>query len=219
MSATRERILDAAEELFAEHGIEATSLRAIVARAGVNLAAIHYYFGSKSALLAAVIHRRVGPVNQERLRQLEAYERRYRRVPLPKILDAFFDPMIELLTDPAGGQRMLQLIGRLMTEPGYLAGEIVPQEFGPVRERFLAAFRKALPRVPEEELFWRMLFSIGATAQGLRLAPYVAQLSAGLVQAADPQRVIRYLKRYVLAGLKAASTGRNPDDAEMPERP
>ena len=66
--ATKDRILDAAESLFMEHGFEATSLRSITAAAGVNLAAVNYHFGSKEELFQAVLTRRLDPMNQERAR-------------------------------------------------------------------------------------------------------------------------------------------------------
>ena len=73
-SRTPDRILDAAEDLFAAQGIHATSLRSITQLAGVNSAAIHYHFGDKQALVQAIVARRVAPVNRERLKRLESLE-------------------------------------------------------------------------------------------------------------------------------------------------
>src|SRR5918996_5272493 len=67
---TREALLDAAEALFSEHGIQASSLRMITHQAGANLAAVHYHFGSKEGLVRAVFSRRLKPLNEERLRLL-----------------------------------------------------------------------------------------------------------------------------------------------------
>src|SRR5450759_1511200 len=64
-SETPERILVTAELMFAERGYGALSLRAITRAAGVNLAAIHYHFGSKEELLERIFERRCGPMNQE----------------------------------------------------------------------------------------------------------------------------------------------------------
>src|ERR671936_254385 len=63
---TRTRILDAAEELFMQHGFEGTSMRQLTARAGVNLAAVNYHFGSKHALIEALFRRRLDPMNAPR---------------------------------------------------------------------------------------------------------------------------------------------------------
>ena len=104
---TRQRILDAAEKLFARHGFESTSLRSIIASAGVNLAAIHYHFRSKEGLIGAVIERRFAPVNDERLRLLAEYESQADgRVPLvEEILEAFLAPMLRVgLLDSGQGQ-------------------------------------------------------------------------------------------------------------------
>src|SRR6056297_1114628 len=73
---TRERILDAAEFLFGERGFESVSLRDITGRAGANVAAVNYHFGSKEKLVDAVVVRHAVPINDGRMRLLlEAEDR------------------------------------------------------------------------------------------------------------------------------------------------
>src|SRR5215475_3768724 len=113
--ATKDRILDAAEALFMEHGFEATSLRAITAAAGVNLAAVNYHFGSKQELFQAVLTRRLDPMNQERVDLLTRLENEVAPAPLPceQILNAMFLPALKLARDPErGGKNFLRLLGR-----------------------------------------------------------------------------------------------------------
>src|SRR5581483_10479047 len=95
MSETKQKILDAAERLIAEQGYDATSLRQIIGEAGVNLASIHYHFGSKEELLQAVVERRAAPVNAERLDLLARYEAEAgaKPVPIERIFHAFLAPM------------------------------------------------------------------------------------------------------------------------------
>src|SRR5438128_11520727 len=71
---TRTRILDAAEELFMQHGFEGTSMRLLTAKAGVNLAAVNYHFGSKDALVEALFRRRLDPMNAARTAELDKLE-------------------------------------------------------------------------------------------------------------------------------------------------
>ena len=71
---TRDRLLDTAERLFAERGVDATSLRHITTEAEANLASVNYHFGSKEALFRQIFARRIGPINEERLRLLDACE-------------------------------------------------------------------------------------------------------------------------------------------------
>src|SRR5687768_49574 len=99
------RILDAAEELFMEHGFEATSLRQLTAAASVNLAAVNYHFGSKEELFQAVLTRRLDPMNQERIDLLEKLERDSATRPLTceKILSAMLIPALRLARDERRG--------------------------------------------------------------------------------------------------------------------
>src|SRR5260221_13122997 len=104
---TKQRILDSAERLFAEYGFAGVSLRAIIADAKVNLAAIHYHYRSKEALFDAVILRRLEPINRERLALLDSYE----KPTLDKVLEDFLAPAFRVGADPDGGPTLLPLFG------------------------------------------------------------------------------------------------------------
>ncbi len=113
-AATKLRILDAAEALFMERGFEATSLRAITAAAGVNLAAVNYHFGSKEELFQAVLTRRLDPMNQLRLELLTRLESQARTSPISckRILIALPIPALKLARDPErAGKDFLRPLG------------------------------------------------------------------------------------------------------------
>src|SRR4029078_3605251 len=95
-TATKDRMLDAAEELFMEHDFEATGLRQITAAAGVNLAAVHYHFGSKEELFQAVLKRRLDPMTLERVALLDDLEAAARSAPLSceALIGAMFIPAL-----------------------------------------------------------------------------------------------------------------------------
>ena len=94
MSDTKEKILDTAERLIGEQGYAATSLRHVIAEAGVNLAAVHYHFGSKEELLDAVVLRNAIPVNEARLARLDLAEAEAGSGPpdVEKVLESFLIP-------------------------------------------------------------------------------------------------------------------------------
>jgi AcrR family transcriptional regulator len=205
MRSTRERILDTAETMFADQGYAGTSVRRIIAKARVNLAAVHYHFRSKEALLEAVILRRAEPANQERLTLLDACERAAgeQGPSVEGVLAAFLKPGIRAASDPArGGALFPRLLGRLHAESDLLSG-ILAAHFLPVLQRFGSALRKAMPELPSEELFWRVHFAIGATAQALRGAEGLEKLSGGLCRASDPQETLDRLVTFLSAGLRA----------------
>jgi AcrR family transcriptional regulator len=168
MTDTKERILDTAERAFAEHGFDATSLRSIIAEAGVNLAAVHYHFGTKEKLLEAVLMRRFEPVNRERLAMLETCELAATGSPpqLEGVLRAFVEPMLRVSQQP-GGDRFVRLVGRIYAETDLLPG-LFQSRARPVIDVFYRALCRALPELDSQELLWRAYFAIGATAHALR---------------------------------------------------
>ena len=155
---TRELILLAAETLFAERGYSATSVRAIAATAGVNLAAAHYHFGSKKGLLEAVVHARVAPINVYRLQALTTLELQNDDQNVDAIMTAFFAPFMD--GELSGG--FPRIMARIFGEPDELIRPILEQEFLPVTRRFIGALQIALPGLDSEELQWRFHFVIGA---------------------------------------------------------
>jgi AcrR family transcriptional regulator len=161
MIDTKQKILDAAERLIAEQGYAATSLRQIIGEAGVNLASVHYHFGSKEELLDGLVMRKVGPVNEKRLEVLTRYEAEAgtRAVPVAKIIDAFLTPMGAVA--PSNPQ-FVRVMGRVVAEG--LLPALMAKNFQVVQARFMAALRKALPHLTEEEFRARMQFMIGVVA-------------------------------------------------------
>ena len=165
---TKERILDAAERLFADRGFAATSLRQITAEAGVNLAAVNYHFGSKESLLAAVFERRVVPVNQERLRRLDALEAKDAAgtaIDLEDVVRAFVLPAFRAAEQfGAQGAKFMQLVGRMHSETNEQLRATFLKLFQPVGLRFVPVLKKLLPDLTEEEVMWRLHFVIGSLA-------------------------------------------------------
>ena len=204
---TRTRILDAAEELFMLHGFEATSMRALTARAGVNLAAVNYHFGSKHALIEAVFRRRLDPMNNARIAALERLESEApgRALSTEAIIRAFVGESLRMIEDVKGGGRnFIRLLGRTYTEPAKSIRALIGQLYAPVMERYKAAFEHALPQMPREELVWRMHFMFGTLSYTLAATDTV-QLIAGCKpeDRYDARLLEERLTAFLAAGLSA----------------
>src|SRR4051812_35274425 len=146
--ATRSRILDVAEDLFGERGLDRVSIRDITRKANVNLAAINYHFGSKNDLIAAVFERRVLPVNEARLAALVLVEKAARTPKLEDILEAFIRPAIPSPTeDGTGGAAFSKLFGRCLSEPSPEVEALLKKQFEPLAERMNAMLKRSLPRL------------------------------------------------------------------------
>jgi len=195
MNTTRQKILDTAERLFGEYGYSATSLRHIISDAQVNLAAIHYHFGSKLDLLDQVILRKIGPMNERRMELLDQFESDSAPAPAPvdKILEAFIAPAILIEKSP----EFVKLMGRVHAEG--LMPEIVKRHFQPIFERFMAAMRNALPGVSENELLWKAHFAMGAMAHALTARPELIPHS----KQESPINVSKMLVAFVSSGFRA----------------
>ena len=202
---TRTRILDAAEELFMQHGFEGTSMRQLTARAGVNLAAVNYHFGSKDALIEAVFKRRLDPMNAERVAALDALEKDGHALASVDIIRAFVVPSLRLIEDAKGGGRnFIRLLGRTYTEPAKTVRALIGQMYALTMERYKRALERALPQMPADELVWRMHFMFGTLAYTLAATDTV-QLIAGCKpeDRYDARLLEERLTVFLAAGLHA----------------
>jgi AcrR family transcriptional regulator len=200
---TKDRILDAAERLFARQGVEATSLRAITAQAGVNLAAVNYHFQSKESLLHAVIARRLNPVNEKRLAMLDACEEAAGggQLPLDEVLDALLRPVFEMLSGQA--KEFTPIMGRIFTESAELTEQVFQKHLAHVAQRFLPAFQRALPDLPAVELLWRLQFVYGVMSHTMGAGRIVKFLAKGQCDTTDVDATMRRVETFLLAGLRA----------------
>jgi AcrR family transcriptional regulator len=161
--STRDRILKAADRLFAEHGFGRTSLRALTREAGVNLAAVNYHFGSKLELLHGALSRHVEAINAERLLRLEKLEANPRSLSLEAVLDALYRPAFEFTNASARNAREIQgMLALLFREPPELVRPLLGALFHDVTERYLAALARLVPELPRELLELRYQLGVGA---------------------------------------------------------
>ena len=211
--STRERILDVAEELFANDGIAATSLRTITHKAGVNLAAVHYHFGSKEALLGAVIERRARPVNAARTARLDALERDAgpEGPDVESLLAAFFLPAVsEWRALGPRAAHLARLLPRIEAQPPESVEALFRDHFGEVCRRVLEALERALPELPKPVVAERLRFT-GAVMSHL----FSGNFDLDVIPGHPPEKRstgdrVEHALRFLAAGMRisdAATTG------------
>ena len=205
---TKQRIISVAERLFAEKGFAATSIREVVAEAKVNLAAVHYHFGSKEALFFEILNRRLGPAEAERLRRLEeARDGSSGRPSVEKVVEAFLRPVADLIESQPDAVQFSKLLGRTFTESPDLAGKLRQRFFGRTTEAFLPALQEALPHLSPEDICWQYHFMISAMSGALGQPTRLAFISSGKVKGDDPTEMIDRLIRFVCSGIQASAAG------------
>ena len=199
---TKTRILDVAERLFGDHGFLGTSLRDITAEANANIASVNYHFGSKEALLAAVLARRLEPINELRMRHLDELESKSedQALNVKDIVRAFLMPPFEKRQEwGTQGTTFFRVLGRVHGETSEDFRQTFMQQFDAVLQRFFIAFQRSLPEIPAEDLAWRILFMPGSMAFPMSWGDAFQKRDPNLNRA--PEEQIELLTAYVAAGM------------------
>ncbi|ASP48954.1 TetR/AcrR family transcriptional regulator [Cognaticolwellia beringensis] len=202
--STKNKILDAAESLFADKGFNGTSLREITSQAEVNLAAVNYHFGSKKELIKAVMSRYMNELSP-RLELALTQVCEQDSPSLIEVFSAFIDPLLSLNEIKNNGtSNFLQLLGRGYTDSqGFLRWFLTTQYPG-VIDNFVIAVQKAYPELSAEEMFWRLHFTMGTVVFTMSSSDALIDIAKSdfdrELQISD---VIRNVIPYVAAGVGA----------------
>jgi AcrR family transcriptional regulator len=205
--ATKERILDAGEALFAEGGYEGTSIRDIADGAGVRLAVVGYHFGPKEQLFDAVVRRRASIMNSRRMRSLEDACRSGKRgkALLGALTRGYVAPFFEMASSGDSGWRnYATLMGRLANSPR--GTDVVSRHYDTTARAYIDEFRRALPVANEQAIidgFMVMVSAMLAICAGTGRAERLMQKPKGAVA---PAVIFDDLTAFMVAGFSA--TGR-----------
>lgn len=200
---TRILILDAAETLFSEHGLDGVSMRDIAVNAEVTLALVNYHFGSKDKLYRAVFERRIAPVSAARREALAQVLSAGNASPsIRAVLDALARPWVEI-RGKEGGLAYSRLIAREAGDPAEGKRKIVADLLDPIALEFIEAMKKALPTMSPAKVAWAYHFFIGALLTILSNPDRVTRLSGNLCKIKDDSSVVDEIVRFFSCGLLA----------------
>ncbi len=203
--ATKQRILDAAEELFAGEGFASVTVRQIMRKAEADVALAYYHFESKRDLFDAVLLRRAEHLNAIRLKALQDVEDRHPddAPTVQEIIAAFTNPLLELLGEEHDEwQHYFALIAQVNNSPEW-GGELMTRYFDPLVNRFIEALRKALPNCDAAEIYWSYHFLSGALTLTFAETGRLDNLSQGACSSSDMQSMIERMPKFLAAGFEA----------------
>ena len=198
--STKDRILHAAEELFAQHGFASTSLRQVTSRADVNIAAVNYHFGSKENLVNEVFRRRMDDMSRERLAALQKATEAYPGE-LEPILAAFVEPALAMAQDRHGGGAFIRVIARAYAESNDSLRKFLSDQYGHVLREFAKALATCMPGLGKEALYWRLDFLSGALTYAMADFGLIKRPS-GVSEATHRQRAAKALIHFAAAGFQ-----------------
>ena len=200
---TLEQILDAAEYLFSQFGLDGVTLRNVAHRIGVHTTLLNYYFKDKQTLFEAVFARRAGVTAGRRMAALERYEIEAGDHPTVEgALHAFLDIDLDLYIE--GGEPWMNyaaFCARVSNTPEGAA--LMDEHFDPVVLKLVGILKRALPHYAEEDIFWGYHFVTGALMNTLARTGRIDRLSGGVCHSDDFQAVKLRIARFMAAGFLA----------------
>lgn len=199
-----ERILDTAEQLFAEHGYDGVTIRQIANGAGVDVALASYHFGKKIDIFKAAFNRRARILSDTRSDMLKLHleDNEIKKYTLEQIIEAFLQPLkIAQQTGDSGWQHYLALLAYIMTSSVWskeMLGEIYDKRVN----EFIHALKIALPNANETDIHWCYQFVSGSLALTLAQTGRIDRLSKGLCQSTDFDAAYERMIPFIAAGFR-----------------
>jgi len=203
-AATTEQILDAAEALFAEHGLYGVTLKDVAREVGVHRTLLNYYYADKKALFDAVFARRAVVSSERRMRALDAYEKEAGdALTVEGALHAFLDTDLDLYIQGDEGWLNYAKFGAQVSNTPQWGAELMDQHFDPVVLRLVGLLRRALPGCADTDIFWGYHFVTGALMLTLARTGRIDKLSGGLNRSDDFAAIKQRMSRFMAAGFIA----------------
>jgi len=202
---TKELIFMAAETLFALHGFQKVTVRDIAAEAAVNVAALNYYYGSKTTLANEIFRRRSTELNRERFHLLKlALEENQDRPPVRKILHALFSPPLNWLYSDDRRRTSIQVVLRGRSEGTQEMRNALKKHVSHL-DPFVSALKTACPKMAENTIYWRLHFCL-ALVHNNRPAEFerLALLSKGLTSTIEVGDLLDLMLDFAEAGFLQA---------------
>jgi AcrR family transcriptional regulator len=201
---TMEQILDAAEDLFSQHGLYGTTLKDVAKQVGVHHTLLNYYFADKKALFDAVFARRAVVTSERRMKALDDYDAACGGKPTVEgALHAFLDTDLDLYITGGEGWRNYAKLGAQVANTPEWGAELMDQHFDPVVLRLIDLLKKALPDCTEADIFWGYHFVTGALMLTLARTGRIDKLSGGVARSDDFVAIKDRMAKFMAAGFRS----------------
>jgi AcrR family transcriptional regulator len=195
-----EQILDAAEHLFARHGLYGVTLKDVAQRVGVHHRLMNYYFSDKKKLFDTVFARRAEVSRQVRIEALDRYERECGGKPTVEgALRAFLDTDLDLYLRGGEGWRNFTMLGAQASNAPWGA-ELFDKHFDDLILKLVGLLKRAMPDCEDVDIFWCYHFVSGALMLTLARTGRIDRLSGGLCKSDDFLAVKDRMASFMAAG-------------------
>lgn len=206
--SVRERLLDVAEEFFADRGFDSTSIRDLAAGAGCNIASVNYYFGSKENLYAEVWRRHLLTLRDTRISSIdEVMSKSGGKPSLEDLLRSFAHAFIGPFVDESGS-RLITLIAREMINPHLPTSMFGNDVIRPTISAMQQALAQACPDLPETKVPLVVFSLIGQLVHTIRMRAMSEWTDDGAFAMFEPTKVIDHIVAFSAAGIRVYAGGK-----------
>ena len=196
-----EQLLDAAEELFSQHGLHGVTIKDIADKVGVHKSLVHYYFTDKQDVFDKVMARRAPITSGRRMEALDAYAQRVGDKPTVEgALRAFLDTDLDTYSTGGEGWRHFGALGAQINNTPAWGAEVMDRLYDPVVLRLIGLLKQAMPNAAKEDIFWGYHFVTGALTLTLARTGRIDHLSGGLCRSDDFEAIKERMAAFMAHG-------------------
>lgn len=202
-SDVKQRLLDAGEEFFADFGYDGTSTRQLTQKAGCNLAAVNYYFGSKYELYLEVIARKMRYLRDRRIEKVsKVIADRGSRLLLEELLGVFAESFVEPLVDGAGGRRFMRLVSWEMLNPKFPKQKLLEEMIKPVLQLMTGALKRICPDLSEEKAVLCITSIVSQLMHSIQMDRVFTEVKEEMLVSFNLQRRIEHIVEFSSAAIR-----------------
>ena len=217
---TRLRILDAAERLFAENGIDGTSLRRIMAAAKVSISQINYHFGTKEALLHAIFVRRAVPQIEARLKLLDGARKMPAERRLEELVRTYFAPIEWFVSGDRESVDYVRILARIGLDPSDAGRSMLSEFYDDFQHQVIAELQKVLPDVSEADIYWRWHCMLAILLYSMTYVSRLRDVSGGRYDMRHGNEFFDHVIPFLVSAMRTPSRpGKKPSSTRRPPAP
>ena len=200
----QERLLDAAEELFCEHGFEGTSVRELAASANCNIASVNYYFGGKEKLYIEVWRRHLVQMRDARVASIDKIMSQSQAPPrLEELLTSFANAFIEPMADESRSRRLMKLMAREMIDQRLPGNMFVEEIVTPTMTAMQQALMKVCAGLDESKVPLVVSSIAGQLVHVIHIKAMFEQLDSAEMPKFDLTEAVDHIVKFSAAGIRA----------------
>lgn len=205
----QERLLDAAEKLFCEHGYKGTSIRDIASSADCNIASVNYYFGGKHNLYIEVWRRHLIPMRDARITGIDkVMSQNHGQIELEDLLQSFADAFMGSMMDRERSSRLSKLMAREYIERHLPANIFVVEVITPTMNSMRAALIRTCPSLDESKVLMVIFSLVGQLVHLVHVREMFIQGGDKLgLPILEMSEAIEHIVKFTAAGIRSYSKG------------